>query len=384
MVAPLAGGGPVVKVFGNSAPLTFPPPLLFDLQAHASPAQLDGITFGTTVDGASPVASLYAFDPGFRGGVNLGMGSVNAFPVTLVRNTAEDGRQVYQLPEFPTVDAFNDIIAGAGPDGGPRVKVFKNLSTQDQATGAVTFGGFSEGDTLADFYAFEPAFRGGVTVAFADQDGDGQGDLVVGAGPGGGPNVRVFTARTVVTPYSDPFSPQSTDGTIPGGSSGRTVRPRGAYVAIVQYGSLTTFRTFDGFDTAAPFTSFYAADPSYAGGVRVDASPGSAAFTSFVVFRSAPEGEVWLDSLGWSPTPAFGGTITVSFGPGLAAATASFRNQPLPAGPRVNGFTPLSSSYTRTLTGSVFDTGFTGGVSLARLGTTRITSIRATQITDSF
>ncbi|MBX9623119.1 MAG: FG-GAP-like repeat-containing protein, partial [Gemmataceae bacterium] len=79
-----------------------------------------------------------------------------------------------------TGDGVDDIVTAAGPGGGPHVKVF------DGATGA----------ELLSFYAFEPAFAGGVFVAAGDVTGDGRADIVVGAGAGGGPHVRVFDGRT--------------------------------------------------------------------------------------------------------------------------------------------------------------------------------------------
>ncbi len=69
-------------------------------------------------------------------------------------------------------DGVPDVVVGAGPGGGPHVRAF------DGATGA----------ELASFFAFPVAFRGGVTLAAAG------GRVVVGAGAGGGPHVKVIDA----------------------------------------------------------------------------------------------------------------------------------------------------------------------------------------------
>ena len=73
-------------------------------------------------------------------------------------------------------DGKLDIIAAAGPGGGPAVVVL------DSETGAV----------LQSFFAFDPAFTGGVFVAVRDFNGDGILDIIAGAGMGGGPEVRIF------------------------------------------------------------------------------------------------------------------------------------------------------------------------------------------------
>jgi len=48
-----------------------------------------------------------------------------------------------------------------------------------------------------DFLAYDPGFRGGVSVAIQDVDGDGKNDFIFWAGPGGGPHVIVRDARTL-------------------------------------------------------------------------------------------------------------------------------------------------------------------------------------------
>ena len=70
----------------------------------------------------------------------------------------------------------------AGEGGGPRVRVFSG-------------NGFGQ---IADFFGIDdPNFRGGARTAVGDVDGDGRPDLIVAAGPGGGPRVAVYRGATL-------------------------------------------------------------------------------------------------------------------------------------------------------------------------------------------
>ena len=75
-------------------------------------------------------------------------------------------------------DGIEEFITGAGPGGGPHVRVW-----------SVTAPFASE---LTGFFAYDPAFPGGVTVACRDVTGDGVAEIVTGAGPGAAPHVRVW------------------------------------------------------------------------------------------------------------------------------------------------------------------------------------------------
>jgi hypothetical protein len=109
----------------------------------------DGITGGL-------LASFLAYAPSFTGGVQVAAGDVNG-----------DGKV--------------DIVIGSGIGGGPHVQ-------------AVSGADFST--RLANFFAYDPSFRNGVQVAAGDLDGDGKAEIVTGAGPGGGPHVRAFHGTT--------------------------------------------------------------------------------------------------------------------------------------------------------------------------------------------
>jgi hypothetical protein len=49
---------------------------------------------------------------------------------------------------------------------------------------------------LHSFFAYDPAFTGGVVVSAVELTGDNKADIVTAPGPGGGPHVRVFDGAT--------------------------------------------------------------------------------------------------------------------------------------------------------------------------------------------
>ncbi|MBI5071356.1 S8 family serine peptidase [Candidatus Falkowbacteria bacterium] len=99
---------------------------------------------------SSFLKSFLAYTTSFLGGVSLASGDLNG-------------------------DGAGEIITGAGPGGGPHVRIFRQ-----------------DGTPVSGFMAYITTFRGGVNVAAGDVDGDGKSEIITGAGPGGGPHVRIF------------------------------------------------------------------------------------------------------------------------------------------------------------------------------------------------
>jgi hypothetical protein len=102
----------------------------------------------------------FTFNPVFTGGVYVAAGDLNG-------------------------DGCADIVVGSDSGGAPEVKVYSGR----------------DGTALYDFFAYSPAFTGGVRVAVGDVMAAGQPDIITGCGPGGPPVVRVFSLGALMRDY---------------------------------------------------------------------------------------------------------------------------------------------------------------------------------------
>ena len=95
--------------------------------------------------------------------------------------------------------ANNAVVVTPQAGGGPIVRLFT-----------------AAGGCVNQFHAYPADFRGGVTLAAADVDGDGVAEIVTGPGAGGGPIVAAFTPTGVVQAQLLAFDPAFQGGVFVG------------------------------------------------------------------------------------------------------------------------------------------------------------------------
>ncbi|MBI4599008.1 VCBS repeat-containing protein [Candidatus Uhrbacteria bacterium] len=96
-------------------------------------------------------ATFEPYGPAYKSGINIAVGDLEN-------------------------DGTIEIVTGTKNGGGPQIRIFNK-------NGVLIHPGF---------FAYDTGFRGGVSVAIGDLNGDNVNEIIAGAGSGGGPHVRVF------------------------------------------------------------------------------------------------------------------------------------------------------------------------------------------------
>jgi hypothetical protein len=345
-------------------------------------------------DGTDTGVGFYAYDAAFAGGVRVGTGDLNG-------------------------DGNDEIITGAGAGGGPHVRAFsqngapfQNISFmaydpsfsggvfvaagdlfgdgQDEiVTGAGAGGGphvrvfrYDKDQNVltavgGGFMAYNPAFPGGVHVAVADVDHDGKDEIITGAGPSGGPQVSVFkyapdgTVTATGTSFMA-FSPQFPGGAFVGGA-----HSKGAPDIITGAGpsggpEVAVFQANNSLTSA-----FYAYDPGFPGGVHVAGGDVDGNGNNNIVTGAGEGGGPHVRVFDINGAAIGGGfyAYSPSFGGGVYVALAHV------AGPPPTTTTTISPCVTTT-TAAATTTTTSGGTTTTSSGaTTTTTSAGATTTT---
>ena len=293
-------------------------------------------TFDPTTGSAT--GKVPVFDPGFAGGVRVATADV-------------------------TGDRIPDVVAAAGPGGGPRVEVL------DGATGAV----------VKDFFAFESTFTGGSFVAAADLDRDGFADLVISPDQGGGPRVRVLSGRTGAT-IADFFAFETT---FTGGvrTAVGDLDGNGSLDLLVSagFGGGPRIAEFDGRDLLAGkpvpgriVPDFFAFENTLRNGAFVAANDLDGDGYADQIIGAGPGGaprvRVFSARTGAALADFFAGDTAARGGVTVAATTVAagtpgFATGPGPGGrPRALGFALVNGQVTQTHEYPAFEDTFSGGI----------------------
>lgn len=180
----------------------------------------------TSLQGASVVISATGFvapgsasDPGFGLMVTQADGTTFFLDRTLPLATQNmgfggvvNGKSLASLNQYTSAPIFGLNAFPGNIVARPAVADVNGDGVEDLILGAGPGGGpqvvvydGTDGSVLYSWFAFESTFRGGLFIAAGDFDLDGFADIVVSADVGGGPRVRVFSGANPSLVLADFF-----------------------------------------------------------------------------------------------------------------------------------------------------------------------------------
>ncbi|QDU63081.1 FG-GAP repeat protein [Planctomycetes bacterium Pan216] len=242
------------------------------------------------------ISQFYAFDPSFQGGVRVAVGDVNGDGVDDIIASAGagagphvvvvDGTKLDQVSESGRIDesallaswfaydetfqggvfvaagdvdgdGLEEVITGSGNSARPHVRVFDAEQGASQIPGDV-----------GSFFAYDASFLGGVRVAAGDLDGDGTEEIITAPGEGAAPHVRAFERDLSLAANFFAYDESFRGGVF---VSAGDVNGDGRADIVTGPGTLAAphLRAFDGSNVENQLASFLAFDDGGIGGARV-------------------------------------------------------------------------------------------------------------------
>jgi hypothetical protein len=303
----------------------------------------------TPVGTATPAGSTYSQFTFFYTPTSSG-----SFTIQFTGQTGTGLDNTAFIDDVQVIGSARVLLTAAGAESGsPTVDVYNADGTLSQS-----------------FLAYAPTFAGGVRVATADVNGDGTDDIITAAGPGGGPNVKVFDGKTgalVRSFYA--YAPTFAGGVwvaaadVNGDGKADIITGAGA-------GGGPHVKVFDG-ATGALIQSFYAYAPTFTGGVTVAAADvtgdGKADIITGAGAGGGPHVKVFDGATGavvqsfYAYAPTFTGGVFVAAGDVTGDGKADIiTGAGAGGGPQVKEFDAATGSVVRSF--YAYPATFTGGV----------------------
>jgi uncharacterized repeat protein (TIGR01451 family) len=200
------------------------------------------------------------------------------------------------------------------------------------------------GGVRAQFFAYEPAFRGGAHVFGYDVTGDGIAEIITAPGPGRPGEVRVFTRDGVPLPQYNffPFGPGYTNGVeiaagaVTGAANTDLVAGQQKGGNLVRVFPVTTGTGI----SSLPSRQFQPFGPAFRGGVTL-ATADVGTFSGRTFQSSAPDGIA---------------EVIVGSGPGIPATVNTYNAVPNPPA-LVNSVRAISPTYQNGVSVAVLPSG---------------------------
>lgn len=195
----VSGAPSVTELISQHNPANLGETVTLRAKAHSASGPMNGTV--TFFDGSSALGTAT-----LSGGValfhakNLARGE---HTITARFNGASGVLPSNSAPNAQTVNAASILGPGAITAGDVAAGSTPSVPIFDNTTGQV----------VRELHPYDPKFLGGVRTATGDVDGDGYADIVTGPGPGGGPDIEVFSGKDGrLIHHFFAFSPSFTGG----------------------------------------------------------------------------------------------------------------------------------------------------------------------------